>query len=166
MATRGEWERTLVNGQELTGDLQGSTYKHSHLAIPVPGENIGYLPYSPGRQDLDLGLTNGYRRRGQGAQTAHNLLSPSGVGNVNDTEFLFCVPRGSNAAPAVGDVGYMGSFTRLPYTKKDALEQVQRFDSSFKARGKLSPPFPVLIYDGTGLKTATNFSSTPYDDGA
>jgi hypothetical protein len=165
MATQANHARAIVNGYEVTTDTQEIVYEHGYTDNKVGGQNTGFEAHQRGAFAPKL-TWNGYAKRGAaGLITAANLLSPSGVGSTNDTEYIISMPLGNAAAPAVGDVGVMFDGTLLSYKRPNPLTALQNFQSSFSARGKRNPPFPIHLYDNAAIKTATNFSTTPYDDG-
>lgn len=165
MATPGNFARVLVSGYEVTGDSQQIGYSHIYTDNKSMAQNVGVEGHAPGAFDPTFNY-NGYARRGNGAITAHNLLFPTGLGGTNDTEYLISAVLGNNAAPTVGDVGVLFDGKLLNYQRQNPIAGLMTFQGAFKSYGKRMPPFPVMLYDNSAIKTATNFSTTPYDDGA
>jgi hypothetical protein len=99
MTTPGNFAKVFINGWDLTADAQQIAYTHKYAKLPVMSQNVGIKQYNAGAFDPDLSI-NGYKRHGQGAITAHNLLFPSGIGNTNDTDFITSIMLGDGNHPA------------------------------------------------------------------
>lgn len=167
MATPGNFERLFINGVEGSGQAQHTQYGHIYNPLPVMPQNVGVKQYAPGIFKPTLSLQNIYRQRGMGQWTMHNLLFPSGIGGANDTEFLVLAALGNSAAPQQGDVCVMYDGTLIDYKTPNSANALQLATATFRPRSnRRMPPFPVVLDINAAIKTATNFSSTPYDDGA
>ncbi|HVO43304.1 MAG TPA: hypothetical protein VMT34_11805 [Aggregatilineales bacterium] len=161
MTTQANFGRVLINGWELTADSLNTTYEHAYHAHKTMPQNVGVTQYTPGAFEPALSY-NGYKRTGQGAITAHNLLSPAGVGAASDTEFVITQVLGNNAAPTAGDTAILFDGTLLDYTRQQKFDDVQTFSAKFAPRGKRMP-LGTLILDSNAK--STGISSPITDDG-
>lgn len=166
MPSPGNWNRVIANGIEITSQQQQINYKHLYGSNAVMPDNVGVQQYAPGPFDPTLQLQGIYDNHGPGVLSAHNLLSPAGVGNVNDVEFIISELLGMNGPAGIGDCAVLYDGTLLDFPRLNPLANQMTANAQFKSRGKRMPPFPIIIDINTAIKTATNFSSAPYDDGA
>ncbi|MEP7285398.1 MAG: hypothetical protein ABI947_06490 [Chloroflexota bacterium] len=160
--TQGNFARTLINGYELSADMMTLAHIHKFMANPVMAQNVGVAQFAVGAF-APTATFAGYRRGPQNAITAHNILSPAGIGNANDTEFVLTTLLGSNAAPMAGDVALLLNGTLLQYDGTLAPNDVLKFGAQFQARGKRAP-LGNLIVDSSNV--AGTITSAPFDRGA
>lgn len=156
-AISGDFFTVAVNGVDLDEEVENLSYNHDHTSVPIMPNNVGVHQFRPGLFKPKMTI-NGFVKRGQGAQTGHNLFYPQA-----DTSMIALVALGENAAPAAGDycIGFVG--TVLPeYTRTDDKAGIQKYTAPFQPRGVRIPAFPVLLVDASQAGTLT---TTPYDDG-
>lgn len=166
MASTGNFGRIIVNGYDITSDAQNLTHNHKHAANNGMPYNIGIKQAAPGIFDPSLSLDNGFRRHGQGAINAHNLFSPSSADNTTDIEFAIAELLGEDRTPAAGDIAMAFIGSLASYKPKNPRNGALGFDAKFEPRGQRVPPVLQILYMDTAIKTATNFNTTPIDDGA
>ncbi len=156
-AISGDFFNVAINGVDFDAQVESANYTHDHVSVPIMPNNVGVHQFRPGLFRPKLTI-NGFVKRGQGAQTAHNLLYKEA-----DTSMITLIALGENAAPVAGNycIGFVG--TVLPeYTRSDEKAGIQKFTAPFQPRGVRIPPFPVLLVDASQAGTLT---TTPYDDG-
>lgn len=165
MPTPASFARIFVNGFELTYDATTIDALFACMKNAVQPQNIGAKQYSVGPLVPTMRLS-GYEKHGMGKQSAHNVFSPHGIGNVNDIEFFTTIALGMNTSPVQGDACVLMDGTLLDYKRPTPIKGLLGFDTPFRSRGKPMPPWARLLYDNTAIKTTTNFSSNPLDDGS
>ncbi len=161
MTTPGNFAKSYINGYDLTQDSTQLGFTSAFGDNRTMAQNTGIEQHAPGVYMPSLSY-NGYKRYGQGAITAHNLLYPSGIGGSNDTEFIQTHLLGNNAAPAIGDGAVMMVSTLLDFKGPKNYTGQLEFSSQFRGRG-VRMPLGVLIQDSAVANTVT---SAVYDDGA
>lgn len=162
--TPGNYAKVATNGYDLATQMDTINYALNYKQNNLLYQSIGIRQYAPGVQAQDLTLS-GFVQRGQGAITAHNLFSPSGIGNISDTEFISLIALGINANPIANqDLCVAHDGTLIPgYKRNQDTQNIQKFNAQLKARGVRLPAFPVLLMDASQKNSLT---TSPYDDGA
>lgn len=164
--TPGNWAVPVINGYKLDTDIEGIQRDYTFKELEVFFQNTGIKQRGPGIFEPQITI-KGFREHGIGLISAHELLKKAGVGSANDVEMDVLLPLGMNATPTVGDICEIGIATELTYKAPGPHDQWLRNEIQFKSRGKRTPPFPLLFYrSDNAAQTATNYSTTPYDDSA
>lgn len=159
----GDFFTVADNGVDFAAQIDNLTYTHELASNPIMPNNVGVHQFSPGIFKPKLSLS-GLVKRGQGVQSASNLMDRVGAGASQDLEHIILAAIGTNAAPVAGDYCIAFDGTLLPeYQRQNDMQTFQRIQAQFQPRGVRVPLFPVLLLDVSQVGSLT---TTFYDDGA